>query len=34
MIVMSNYCRTMAPIGADNDCDVELLSDDGTIQSR
>ena len=27
-------CQTMPPIRAHNDCDVELLSDDGTNQRR
>ena len=27
-------CQTMAPVRAYHDCDVELLSDDGTNQSR
>ena len=27
-------CGTMVPIRAHNDCDVELLLDDGTNQSR
>ena len=27
-------CLTMPPIRAHNDCDLELLSDDGTNQSR
>ena len=27
-------CPTMPPIRAHNDCDVELLSDDGTNQRR